>query len=90
MDKLRISTLAMCSLLSAGSIALPTTAYAFERLTMAEAEKRCFLRTARFATEGAGPSGRERSAFEIRSNYQRCIYGYTGQNPASVPKFGRN
>ena len=85
----RFTRLALILCVASGSTTLPSTADAFQRISMEEAKERCFRRTKRFASEGVGPSGRERSEFEVRSMYKRCIYGYTGKNARNVPKFRR-
>ncbi|MEO0390143.1 MAG: hypothetical protein AAF218_04290 [Pseudomonadota bacterium] len=83
------NTLCAVALFAAAPIAAPTPADAFQRISMAEAEQRCFNRVRRFANESVGRSGRDRSAFEIRSAYKRCIFGFTGKNATSVPDFGQ-
>jgi len=85
----QLTLMALTLAFATGAISVPTAADAFQRISMKEAKERCFIRTKRFASEGVGPSGRERSEFEVRSMYKRCIYGYTGKNVRDVPKFRR-
>lgn len=68
------------------SFAMPADAQLFKRLGVAEAQERCILRTERFAASSLGPASRPPTAFEIRSKYKRCFYGYTGQNAQTVPE----
>ena len=72
-----------------GSFLTPSAADAYQRISMGAAKEKCFRRAKRFASEGVGPGGRERSEYEVRSMYKRCIYGYTGKNVRQVPTFRR-
>ena len=85
-----IAFIALGACLVGGGISLPTGADAAGRISMEQAKDRCFARVKRFASEGVGPNSRERSQYEIRAAYKRCIYGYTGQEAKTIPNFRRS
>ena len=80
----RLTALLMLSLLLPAPL-LPQAAAARQHVAPTEAEALCLNRARRYARERVGPSSRERTDFEVRANYVRCIHGYTGQSPRVIP-----
>jgi len=84
---MRRAAILLASIFAVGATALPAKT---ARLSAEAARERCIQRTQTFALSGFGPSGREPSAYEVRSTYQRCFYGYTRQRASEVVVYDRN
>ena len=52
-----ITTFAFALGLTVSATTIPTPADAYQRLSMAEAKKRCITRAKRFASDSVGPEG---------------------------------